>query len=599
MNKHQLLQRYYGYSSFRSGQAQIIDHIMHQEDVLAIMPTGAGKSICFQIPAMLLPGITVVISPLISLMNDQVMTLTQQGIPAACIHGLLSPGEYYDVLRMVRMNAIKILYIAPERLLTSSFMDTLGHIEVSMIAVDEAHCVSQWGHDFRPSYLDIPTLVESLPIRPIVSAFTATATPSVKRDIETLLKLKKPFILRNGFDRKNLFFEVQQPSDKDQTLKQCLLRFRGRSGIIYCSTRKAVDQVYASLLAQRYEVARYHAGLPDEDRMRYQEDFLYDRKTIMVATNAFGMGIDKSNVNFVIHYNMPKNMESYYQEAGRAGRDGEDATCIMLFHARDVIINKYLIENSKKDVDPQYLKHEMAKLNAMTSYAQGTSCLRASILSYFGETPSEFCGKCSVCDSRSRTIDITITSQKILSCVFRMHKAMAHGNDIIDQDILLIVLRGMPHVRVSTHQFDSLSTYGILKDQSLDQISAIIAFLLQENYLAQADDTSIILGSKASLILVDKQPLSMKIAKQASATWLNEAEEHLFMELLELRKLLAQQQRVAPTMIFTDVSLRALAKYLPRNLTQLSKIPGIGFVKVNRYGKQILQIIEKHSEVVE
>ena len=410
-----LLQQYFGHREFRSGQKQAIDAILQGRDVLAIMPTGAGKSVCYQISAMLLPGLTIVISPLISLMKDQVEALHQVGIPAAYLNSTISPAQFADTMIGVRNGQYRILYAAPERLMTEHFLALTAEVPVSMVAVDEAHCVSQWGQDFRQSYLDIVPFVEQLPVRPVCCAFTATATQQVETDIAALLHLQNPVSVKTGFDRKNLFFGVRQPQKKMDEVIQILTENAGKSGIIYCSTRKAVEDVCNALREKGYPATRYHAGLVEKERSANQEDFLYDRQTIMVATNAFGMGIDKSNVSFVIHYQMPMDLESYYQEAGRAGRDGEPAQCILLYSGRDVRTNQFLLERGKENAEIEeaslresLLQKGEERLRQMTFYATSTSCLRRRMLQYFGEKAPETCGNCSCCLTNYREEDVTL-----------------------------------------------------------------------------------------------------------------------------------------------------------------------------------------------
>lgn len=405
-NELSILKRYFGYESFRPGQKDIIENIMSYKDALGIMPTGAGKSICFQVPAMLLKGITIVVSPLISLMKDQVGALVQEGYPAAYLNSSLTFSQQKEMLRRANLGRYRIIYIAPERLMTEDFLSFANKNEISMVTVDEAHCISQWGHDFRPSYTKITDFIKALPKRPVVSAFTATATSDVKNDIIRMLGLKNPYTLVTGFDRPNLYFEVQHPIDKDGALLHTLKQFDQKSGIIYCSTRKAVENVTELLVRHGYPAIRYHAGLDDNERQKNQDDFIYDRKSIMVATNAFGMGIDKSNVSFVIHYNMPKNIENYYQEAGRAGRDGSEAKCVLLYSPQDIHTNKFFIENSRDpqippDIQEKIIEKDMERLKQMTFYCTTKYCLRSFILKYFGEKPIRQCGKCSNCANKN------------------------------------------------------------------------------------------------------------------------------------------------------------------------------------------------------
>lgn len=402
-NKYELLKEYFGYDTYRKGQEGLIDAILAGRDVLGIMPTGAGKSVCYQIPALMLSGITLVISPLISLMKDQVESLNQAGIHAAYLNSSLNYRQYLTALGYARQGRYKIIYVAPERLATTEFLAFAMSADISMVSVDEAHCVSQWGQDFRPSYLRIVDFIEQLPKRPVVTAFTATATAAVREDVIRILKLQKPMVMTTGFDRKNLFFQTEKPKNKFQALLHYVEQFQGQSGVIYCLTRKTVEEVCTKLVRAGYPATQYHAGLPDARRQKNQEDFIYDTKPIMVATNAFGMGIDKSNVRYVIHYNMPKNMEGYYQEAGRAGRDGELSRCILFYGPKDIVTNRYFIEHNNRNMElgekEQALiqKRDEERLQQMISYSNTKKCLRTYILNYFGEAGPDNCGSCSNC----------------------------------------------------------------------------------------------------------------------------------------------------------------------------------------------------------
>ena len=421
-DKHEILSERFGYDSFRPGQQEAIDAILGGRDILAVMPTGAGKSLCYQIPAMLLPGMTIVISPLISLMKDQVSALRAAGCPAAFLNSSLSPAEYTRTIAEIRGGEIKLLYIAPERLQRANLPMPDEHESPPLVVIDEAHCVSQWGHDFRTSYLEIAGFVASIGPRPVTAAFTATATPRVKGDIERLLSLRDPVSVTTGFDRPNLFFEVRKPGNKKAALLEYVGERKNLSGIIYCATRKAVEEVHELLSGNGFSAARYHAGLEDVARRRNQDDFIYDRKTVMVATNAFGMGIDKSNVSYVVHYNMPKNIESYYQEAGRAGRNGNLAECVLLYNGQDVRINDYIISGSDEDgeYDRELLARNRELLKQMTYYATGNDCLRRRLLSYFGEKTTSNCNNCSACLTEYEEVDITLEARKIISCVYRL-----------------------------------------------------------------------------------------------------------------------------------------------------------------------------------
>ena len=461
MTKEEALKTYYGYDAFRGGQEAVIDALLSGRDALAIMPTGAGKSICYQIPALLLPGITLVVSPLVSLMRDQVTQLVQMGIPAAFLNSSLTFRQYLLALDRAREGRYKIIYVAPERLETEGFQSFVREADISLVAVDEAHCISQWGQDFRPSYLNIPAFVEGLPRRPPVGAFTATATPDVKADIRRLLDLRDPLELTTGFDRENLYFEVQQPSDKRAALLELVKSRPGKCGIVYCATRKTVEEVCDFLRQRGVSAARYHAGLDPEERQRNQEDFLYDRVQVMVATNAFGMGIDKSDVRYVIHYNMPKDMESYYQEAGRAGRDGAPSSCILLYSGQDVRTGEYLITHSepREDLDPQTAEQlrqrDLARLRQMTGYCRTRRCLRQYILQYFGERAPDTCGACYNCLHNFAEVDVSSDARAIVGCIAKTGQHFGVG-------VIAETLCGADTERVRKYHMDREDTYGAL-----------------------------------------------------------------------------------------------------------------------------------------
>jgi ATP-dependent DNA helicase RecQ len=506
----QILQEHFGYSEFKPGQKLIIDEILSGHDVLGIMPTGAGKSLCFQIPALALEGTAIVISPLISLMKDQVDTLNEMGIKAAFINSSLKAQEYRDIIAKAQNGEYKLIYIAPERLETESFWELLTQLSISLIAVDEAHCISEWGHDFRPSYTKIATMIGKLTIRPAVVALTATATIQVKEDIVRLLKLQQPYVLITGFDRENLYFEVHKPTNKSDFLLKYIKKNGANSGIVYCSTRKTVDSVCKKLNEHGITAARYHAGLTDGERIANQEAFIFDKVQVIVATNAFGMGIDKSNIRYVIHYNMPKTMENYYQEAGRAGRDGEKAECMLFYSAADIITNKLLIENSGSNVDKT---NEYKKLQEMVDYCNTDSCLRKYILSYFGENNSpKMCDNCGNCVGNIESTDITTEAQKILSCMKRTGERFGSG-------VITDVLRGSNSEKLRTMGFDKLTTFGLMKEYSKETIKEIIAFLIAENFIDVRGDKYPILAlnAKAYSLLKGEEGLSIKSHNKRSA----------------------------------------------------------------------------------
>jgi ATP-dependent DNA helicase RecQ len=602
-DKRGILKTYFGYDEFRPGQEAVIDAILSGRDVLAIMPTGAGKSLCYQIPALMLPGMTVVISPLISLMKDQVNALEESGAAAAFLNSSLSQEEYFKTIRAVNKGECRILYIAPERL-GGEIKRIAETVAVSLVVIDEAHCVSQWGHDFRPSYTQIADFIASLPNRPVAAAFTATATAKVKADILSTLGLVDPFAITTGFDRQNLYFAVQKPKDKAAALLEYLEKNKRKSGIVYCATRKTVEEVTAELTRQGYEATRYHAGLDDGERRGNQDDFLYDRKTIMVATNAFGMGIDKSNVSFVIHYNMPKNIESYYQEAGRAGRDGERAECVLFYGGKDVQTNKFLIENGgdeNVERDDELIRHNLDLLKAMTFYATGTDCLRSRLLAYFGETAPSFCGNCSNCNTLFEERDITVESQKIISCVFRL----AQRNRRFGKSMIVNILRGSKDKKITTLHLDTLSTYGIMQDTNAHQIRVILDFLVDNGYLeVEAGEYPVITAApKSREIITEKKALSMMLPKDmpketpksALASRENAAdgplEEQLFEKLRELRAKFAREEQVPAYIVFSDASLRDMCRKKPATVGQFLNVIGVGEKKLERYGNAFIEVI--------
>lgn len=587
----QLLKNHFGYDDFRKGQEEIITHILNKEDCLAIMPTGAGKSICYQIPALTFEGTTIVISPLISLMKDQVDSLVQNGISATFINSSLTTNEYYQTIENAKLGMYKIIYVAPERLNSDNFIDLLNKINISMFAIDEAHCVSQWGHDFRPSYTEIANIILNLKERPVVTAFTATATELVKNDIINLLKLSNPFTITTGFDRKNLSFSVETPIDKKQYLLDYLNDHKESSGIIYCLSRKNVDNLYDELLSQGFSVSKYHAGMSDSARNKNQNDFVFDKTSIMVATNAFGMGIDKSNIRYVIHYNMPKDLESYYQEAGRAGRDGADSECILLFNRSDIVSNKFLIEQTNSSSTKLV---EYQKLNDMVDYCNTDKCLRKYILEYFGETTDyDNCNNCSNCNSETESTDITTDSKKIMSCIKRMKERFGIG-------MVTDVLKGSKTAKIKSMKFDDLSTYGIMSDYSKETIKELISFLVSENYINCVGDKYPILtlNSNCSDVLFnDKQVfIKRKIEKIKAKSSGAKYDTDLFAILSTLRKSLAEELNVPPFVVFSDSTLIEMCMIYPTTLDELYQISGVGKYKADNFGKHFLHEIQKYVE---
>ena len=586
-DKLSVLKDYFGHDSFRDGQEQIVDALLDGRDALCIMPTGAGKSMCYQIPALLFDGVTIVVSPLISLMKDQVGSLVQSGVPAAYINSSLSYPQFLRVLSNVEHGKYKIIYVAPERLLTDGFLDTCKKIKISMVAVDEAHCVSQWGQDFRPSYLKIISFVESLANRPIVGAFTATATNDVKEDIKKILRLKNPFEITTGFDRPNLFFGVIKSSSKDEKLID-LIRERGdRSGIVYCATRKNVESVCELLCDNGFSAARYHAGLDEYERRKNQEDFVFDRKNIMVATNAFGMGIDKSNVTYVIHYNMPKNIESYYQEAGRAGRDGGEADCILLYSPKDVRLNRFMIENSEGndeltiEENEQIRERDFERLKYMTFYSTTNDCLRGFILRYFGGEKKAYCGKCSNCLSVHKLVDVTIDAQKIMSCIART--GQRYGKTVICD-----VLKGSKSEKILKAELNNQSTYGIMKEVTARHIFGTIDFLAEKEYISSDNETEVLkLLPKSRDVLFGRERLVMKkVENSEKVVKTHRPEVPVNSELLDalkaLRKGIASKKSVPAYVIFTDATLIDMCKKCPETPDEMLEVSGVGRTKLEK-----------------
>lgn len=613
MNKPAMLKEYFGYTDFRPGQEELIDSILSGRDVLGVMPTGAGKSMCYQLPALLLPGLTLVVSPLISLMKDQVNALTQAGIPAAFLNSSLSDEQYREAFRRARAGKYKIIYVAPERLETESFIRFAEETHISLIAVDEAHCVSQWGQDFRPSYLKIVNLIDQLSYRPVIGAFTATATAEVKTDVIRILKLNNPLSVTTGFDRKNLYFEVAKPKTKALYLRKLISERQNSSGIVFCATRAAVEKVCEDLRQCGFSVTRYHAGLSDAERKQNQEDFIYDRCRVMVATNAFGMGIDKSNVSFVIHFNMPKNLESYYQEAGRAGRDGSPADCILLYSGGDIQTAKFLIQNSDENTElsekarETLLLRDMDRLNKMIAYCKTNNCLRKYILNYFGEASPGGCNNCGNCKSEYSELDITTEAQKILSCVARVDKTRSYGLGVT---LYVQVLRGSRAQRISQLGLEKLPTYGIMKSLSEQKILELIDYLVSDGYLQSTSDNHPVLhlAEKASNVLFHNEPVTMALKEPAApvrrstkptpkpvsgskSAPVHEDESELLSALKALRNRLAHEANVPSYVVFSNSTLDDMAEKRPQTLAALLEVSGVGEIKAQRYGDKFLKTI--------
>ena len=606
----EILKQYFGYDSFRPGQDELVQAILSGRDTLGIMPTGAGKSICYQVPALALPGLTLVISPLISLMKDQVGALNEAGVPAACINSALSFEEMRDALYFAGRGEYKLLYVAPERLTAPFFLDFARRVPISMVTVDEAHCISQWGQDFRPSYLKILDFLAALPQRPLVSAFTATATAEVRDDIIRALGLEDPFVITTGFDRPNLYFAVEKPSSKPSALLAHLLRRRDKSGIVYCSTRKTVEEVCDMLLSRGLPATRYHAGLDPEERLANQDDFLYDRKTIMVATNAFGMGIDKSNVSFVIHYNMPKNMESYYQEAGRAGRDGEAADCILLYNGQDVRTAEFLIEHSHENEDEsmdektrrQLIERDMERLKQMTFYATTTDCLRRYILNYFGEKAPLCCGHCGNCDTNFEEVDATMDARKILSCVYRLDERRLH----FGKTVVAAVLTGSKSEQINRFHLDTLSTYNIMHEQTAVRVRQLIDVLIERGLLTADPEryNALFLTQTGNALMRGRGELRIKLprekkpetAARRTEELAADVDEKLFEKLRTLRTKVAQRAGVPPYVVFSNATLADMAARQPKSEYELLGVRGVGEAKARRYGAEFVDCIRAYLE---
>ena len=604
--KYTVLKKYFGYDIFKEGQEMLIDSALLGKDTLGIMPTGAGKSLCFQIPALLMPGITFVISPLISLMKDQVGALNQLGIHAAYLNSSLTVNQYYKALEYAKQGRYKIIYVAPERLVTDEFLDFAVHADISMVAVDEAHCVSQWGQDFRPSYLKIVEFIEKLPARPVISAYTATATQEVKEDIVDILMLRDPMLVTTGFDRKNLHFAVKQPKDKYAELKEYVLNHREQSGIIYCLTRKQVEEVCAKLKEEDISVTRYHAGLSDRERRANQDDFIYDNAPVMVATNAFGMGIDKSNVRYVIHYNMPKNIENYYQEAGRAGRDGEPAECILLYSGQDVVTNQFFIENNMENEEVNGPLQEIIKekdrerLKKMTFYCFTNDCLRDYILRYFGEYASNYCGNCSNCMTQFQEIDVTEIAKGFIGCVKECRQRYGMG-------VIVDTLHGANTAKIRQYRMNENSFYGLFTAVSVPRLRQVLNYLLLQGCLFLTNEEySILKLTGTSMNILEKpEPVMMKMAKErepvkkesskktrkSAAGNLQPEDEPLFNRLRELRTQLAREAKVPPYIIFSDKSLIHMCLLKPKSKEEMLEVSGVGEYKYEKYGEQFLEVI--------
>ena len=608
-DKLDVLRSVYGYDSFREGQAEVIDAILAGRDALAILPTGAGKSVCYQIPAQMLRGVALVVSPLISLMKDQVEALTQAGVPAAYLNSSLTDRQFDAVMNRLARGKYRIVYVAPERLLTPRFLNVVRQLSISMVAVDEAHCISQWGQDFRPSYLEIPDFIEQLSVRPRVCAFTATATERVRQDVVRLLRMRDPFVRVTGFDRKNLYFSVSYPKDKDAKLRELIEAYRGFSGIVYCATRKGVEALCEKLQRAGYPATRYHAGLSEVERHRNQEDFIYDRAPVMVATNAFGMGIDKSNVRFVIHYNMPKDLESYYQEAGRAGRDGERADCHLLFESKDVVLQNFFIDKMgeeaglKPEVLKQVQERARVRLRAMTSYGRTTQCLRKTILRYFGEAHDGNCGYCANCLCPQELTDVTEYAKLLVACV--KESRWTYGVQFYSD-----VLRGSKSKRVVSSRLANTLYYGALKDLSNRDMQFIVDALVEDEVLGITTDEfpTLCLSKNAESLLNGERKVYARRAEEeksaktsqtstsskrrATAKVLpGDVDQALFELLRSVRTQLARERHVAPYLICSDATLSDMCRLRPTDAATMLQVRGMGDRKIQSFGARFAQAI--------
>lgn len=609
MTKEEILKKNFGYDTFREGQETLIDSILEGKDTFGIIQTSGGKSLCYQIPALIFPGITLVISPLISLMRDQVAALNEAGVHAAFLNSSLTQNQYYKALDNMTRGQYKIVYVAPERLLTDSFLQAVRQVEISMLSVDEAHCISQWGQDFRPSYLKIIDFIERLPDRPVISAFTATATKLVRDDVISLLKLSNPTVLITGFDRKNLKFSVMHPRDRYQVTLDYVKDHIDECGIIYCLTRKLVEEVAEKLQSEGISVTRYHAGLGDAQRRHNQDEFIYDQKQVMVATNAFGMGIDKSNVRYVIHYNMPKNIESYYQEAGRAGRDGLPSECILLYGGQDVVTNQFFIDKqeSADEMDAGTLEavkeRERERLRKMTFYCFTNECLREYILNYFGEKAPNYCGNCSNCLTQFEDVDIRDIAKNIIGCVKTSHQRYG---------IVMIIdtVHGSSNAKIQRYRMDENPYYGTLKEVPVHRLRQIINYLTLKEYLILTNDEYPILrlSDQSEEILVQEEPLIMKVAKEReeskakkekkakkkklSGVDLTEADEGLFEKLRALRMEIAKAEKVPPYIVFSDKTLIHMCAVKPHSKDEMLEVSGVGEAKYQKYGEKFLEAIK-------
>ncbi len=612
MDTKEALKVYFGFDSYKEGQESIIDAIMTGQDVIAVMPTGSGKSICYQVPALVLSGMTIVISPLISLMQDQVKALNNAGVHAGYINSSLTESQISKVYELAATGRFKIMYVAPERLESYGFQEFASKADISMVTVDEAHCISQWGQDFRPSYLKIVDFIDSLSKRPIVSAFTATATEEVKMDISCVLKLQNPKEVVTGFDRPNLYFSVESIKKKDDYVVDYIEKHPSDSGIIYCATRKNVDALYELLRGKGVHVTRYHAGMNTEERKRNQDDFIYDRIPVIIATNAFGMGIDKSNVRFVIHYNMPQSMENYYQEAGRAGRDGESSQCILLYSAQDIIIDRFLLEHKEftdvSEEDIELIKQRDEKrLQIMDGYCRTTGCLRNYILNYFGEKPESPCDNCGNCNGDYNDVDMTEAAKQVVNCVYETRGR--YGLNIVIGTLL-----GANRARLKELGTNEYRSYGKLKDIPEERLKKLVDQMITDGYIYQSEGqySVVRMGNIDPLknenthvivrIPIEKQTTYGRREKRRKTDTLTKAGYELFDKLKVLRTSLAREEGIPPYIVFSDKTLVDMCAKTPKDLQEMLQVSGVGEMKLEKYGQrfvdEILRYLNTNPEVV-
>ena len=603
MDKFEVLKKYFGYDGFREGQELLIDGILEGQDVMGIMPTGSGKSLCYQVPALMLPGITLVISPLISLMKDQVAALNQAGIHAAFLNSSLSYNQYRKALAFAREGRYPIIYVAPERLVTEEFLDFALHAEISMVAVDEAHCVSQWGQDFRPSYLKIVEFVERLPRRPVLSAFTATATSQVREDVVGILRLENPVMVTTGYDRPNLYLGVQSPRDKYAAMRNFVERHPGQSGIVYCASRKLVVEVCGKLIRDGFRATRYHAGLGDAERRNNQDDFIYDRSLVMVATNAFGMGIDKSNVRYVVHYNMPKNLESYYQEVGRCARDGEPGECVLLYGGQDVVTNQFFIDNNQDNEELDEAARELVmardreRLKKMTFYCFTNDCLREYVLKYFGEYHSaNYCGNCCNCLQHFETTDVTETARALIGCVSACGQRYGAA-------VILDTVRGADTAKIRQYHMDENIYYARLSKIPVYTLRSVLNYLLMQGYLTTTDDAYAVvrLTESSREVSAGNRIVTMKLPKDKERpaegkrsrrqVGAGVSDRGLFDTLRALRSEIAREEGVPPYLVFSDKTLEHMCVVKPKDKGEMLTVTGVGEFKFEKYGRRFLKKI--------